>query len=476
MQLKFHDPHFEKDKEEWEKLILTGNIELAKKIYWEKLYPTVEKRFLKRMKNRKVSEYDVLIIPMGMAAQYYILQIKALNPKKVYFLSTPETEKEYLGKIIEMTNLQPSQYHKELFDYATINAPEAYDAIKKIVKTNKGKKIAVDITRGKRSMIAGASLVGEFFDCDIIYVYKGWLPNLRLGDPGTEDLVILDSSLYLFGDLENNYAIQLFNNYEYTSASALFAVLKNRSRDPRIFEIKNLISDAYAYWDSFNYKAAGRKIEESLKKINQYKLQIYPDPKLNLNLKVLKVLGDLQGTKKTFEVIKNVHLVSHLISDLYCNARRREKQGRFEDAVSRYYRIIELIAQNRLALRGISTGNPDFTKIAPYLKEFKKTAEQVYVQVKSFPSKIPLMDAQVLLYVMKDDLWEASTLSSLKKLYETILLRDTSLIAHGIRRIDRKTFLKFEDVTKKFIYTFFELNNFKFGNFLQEHRHISLDD
>ncbi|GAH10214.1 unnamed protein product, partial [marine sediment metagenome] len=50
--------------------------------------------------------------------------------------------------------------------------------------------------------------------------------------------------------------------------------------------------------------------------------------------------------------------------DLFQNAERRLKQERFDDAVARYYRCLEMIAKYRLEKYQIDHRRPDFSKLS----------------------------------------------------------------------------------------------------------------
>ncbi len=468
---------FAADRKRYISLQKNRKWEEAEKLYWEKLYPVVEKRFLKDVRQRKrngeIPDYDILILPLGLFNNYALLLIKALKPKKVFFLCVPEDEEKSLKNLVERAKLSPAQYEKVVVKFEDLNTSRSYEEVKKIIEKYKGKRIVIDLSKGKRSIIAGAAVAGEVFNCDLIHISKSWDENVHI--PGTEKLIILNKSLYLFGDLENKHATELFNECSYDSASRIFKDIMQKTKDPRKFEIKYLISSAYAFWDGFYYKAAFLKLSEALRKIEQYGFDWTFVPQLKNNLNALKILEKLQEKNSTMSLLKNNKLISYLIIDLYCNAGRRKYQQKFEDALSRIYRAIELISQNRLAVKGINTADPNQNKIKPYLDGFKETAKKIYGTEKSFPDKIPLMDSHILLFVMKDELWSNKDLKSLKKLYEAVRLRDTSLVAHGLQSIDQKTYGKIKKAMKEIILNFFKITHENYDSLIKIHTHIKLE-
>jgi len=69
-----------------------------------------------------------------------------------------------------------------------------------------------------------------------------------------------------------------------------FKKLREKVADPRKIEIEELLSEAYLYWTSFNFKAALKKFEILLKKIEQYNVKINKSF-LENNFKALKILN-----------------------------------------------------------------------------------------------------------------------------------------------------------------------------------------
>lgn len=58
-----------------------------------------------------------------------------------------------------------------------------------------------------------------------------------------------------------------------------------------------------------------------------------------------------------------------LLADLLVNAERRATEGKYDDAVARLYRAVELIAQLLLSKRGIDTSNVEVERLPQNLKE-----------------------------------------------------------------------------------------------------------
>lgn len=468
---------FETWKMEWLKLTKEGKLEEAEKIYWEKMFPTIQENFLnqiqQQIKNGEIPVYDLLIIPMGLESSYYILLIKGLKPKQIYFLCTEQGERRFLDKIIKETGLTQDQYKKDVLKYADLDVVDVYEKIKTRIKMFEGKKIAVDLTRGSRTMIAGAAIVGDFFGCDLVHIDKGWYDDIKRGEPGTEKFVKVKNPLHIFGDLEQIYAIELFNRYQYIASNLFFKDIIRKVPDPREFEIKSLLSECYMFWDSFNYTAALPILEKVINKINQYHIAILDVERLKKNYDVLKHLNNVQYCNKKFiEILKDEDTVIHLIIDIFCNGERRSEQKKYEDAVSRLYRIIELISQHRLAKIGIDTRSPDYSKID--VERVKKCMKHVYGVRKILPQEISLMDGHIILFAINDDIWKDKKMKELKEFRAAIKLRDYSFIAHGIQFVSKDVYEKLKGFTQDLLKTLCKIYGKDFDSLIKNHEFLKL--
>ncbi|MHB8338313.1 MAG: hypothetical protein ACYDEE_12950 [Ignavibacteriaceae bacterium] len=148
----------------------------------------------------KDSQYDTLILLVGFSIQPLVLSICILKPQTVYLLYSKETKKycdkihNWTSKILEKnppTFVGANNWCKNILDYQvdSSNPEDTYNKILSIVNSdvNKDKKdnIAIDITGGKKTMVAGAFNIAAIKDIDTYYVdftdYDGNNPI-----PGTE--------------------------------------------------------------------------------------------------------------------------------------------------------------------------------------------------------------------------------------------------------------------------------------------------
>ena len=462
--------------QKWKELLRDSKlVESAEEFYDKNIFPEVEQKFISRVQERvstgEIPKYEYLIISGGLNKAFPIMLIKSLKPKLVYFIGTKEFKSNILSKVVEATKLSVDSYDYDIIDYSAMDVADVYEKLRKRLAQFEGKKVLVDITRGRRVQCVGVGTVAAFYNFDLGYIDKGW-DQETLFEPGTEELVIVKNPFDVFGDMENLNAVRLFNNHNYSAAAVMFGKLCKQVIDPREYEVKQFLSSAYDFWDAFNYNAAAKRFEDVLTKIKQYKLAIRTD-KLSANLEVLKNLEKLQSSKFA-EFLPNSKLIVHLLIDLYLNAIRRNDQNRVEDAIIRLYRVIDLVAQHRLAIRGLDTERPDYSKLN-IEKEYLQLSEAAYGRSKrSLPFEIGLKDAHLFLFILKDELWKDKSIDDLKTFFEPIRLRDQSIIAHGAEIVSGKTFQKIEKISKEFIAKICQSAGQDWQQIVEKHQFVKL--
>ena len=71
-----------------------------------------------------------------------------------------------------------------------------YKALKEQLVLNPSSQITLDITGGKKSMVASAAIFGKDYGCKIVYVdFAEYIKNLRKPMPGSEILNIVYNPL-----------------------------------------------------------------------------------------------------------------------------------------------------------------------------------------------------------------------------------------------------------------------------------------
>lgn len=467
-------------REKWYELRRSGKRKEADDLLSNELYAVIEKRFVQnvqeQIKTGEIPQYDLLLLPYGLEWLHAVLLINALKPKHVYFMGTREAEGVFLDEIIARTQLKPSQYTREVIEYQAMDTDVVYEKIKRHLQLfGTNKKVAVDLTRGKRVMNAAAAMVGAFFGCDLIYVDADWFEEIRHEVPLTEKFVRVHNPFLIFGDLESRYAVELFNHHDYMSAKNLFRELCGKSRDPREFEIKAMLADAYNAWDGYDYAAAHAFFTKLMAKIQQYSFVSDYLMQIRNNLEAVKALSGINQEKANFlSALRNDDVISHLFADFFCGSLRRAEQGRLSGAVLRFYRTVEFISQHRLAKYGIETETPDYTKLPGIEEKYADLTEKVFKQRKKLPEHIALMDGHTILYAIQDDLWKGKTLKDLDDFLQLSKVRDHSILIHGIGLTTMHNYKNVEAMAKQMVSLACKLNSKNADELIRNHTFIKL--
>ena len=134
-----------------------------------------------------------------------------------------------------------------------------------------------------------------------------------------------------------------------------------------------------------------------------------------------------------------------VIQDLLLNAERRAAQGRYDDAVGRLYRSLELLAQVRLfKAYGLETGDLDLSKLPEHLRDdFHPLGDRKI--------EIPLQRSYELLSKLGNDPIGKMYKDNENKIRNALQKRNHSLFAHGFQPIEQKDYAEMLEAIESFI-------------------------
>lgn len=170
---------------EWLNLARSGNFEKAQEIYYEKLFGAVIDNF-KAKHSEKLPSGGILFSILGFSPEPIILTARTIEPDThVIFTTNNQSEgNDYLVKYLE------SNY--EMIYLPDENFNTIYKALKEQLVLNPSSQITLDITGGKKSMVASAAIFGKDYGCKIVYVdFEDYIKDLRKPMPGSEILNIV---------------------------------------------------------------------------------------------------------------------------------------------------------------------------------------------------------------------------------------------------------------------------------------------
>lgn len=170
---------------EWLNLARSGNFEKAQEIYYDKLFGAVIENF-KLKHSSKLPKGGILFSILGFSPEPIILTARTIEPDThIIFTTNNQSEgNDYLVRYLE------SNY--EMVYLSDENFNTMYKALKEQLVLNPSSQITLDITGGKKSMVASAAIFGKDYGCKIVYVdFEEYIKDLRKPLPGSEILNIV---------------------------------------------------------------------------------------------------------------------------------------------------------------------------------------------------------------------------------------------------------------------------------------------
>ncbi|HCD10501.1 MAG TPA: TIGR02710 family CRISPR-associated protein, partial [Thermoanaerobacter sp.] len=414
-----------------------------------------------------------------------VLTIHTIKPKRVLFLYTKDSIGN-LDKVVKLTGLLPSQYIAE--EIVKDSPIEIYKILKEVYidKWGKPDKTAIDFTGGTKAMSAGMAMAGAYLKIDLVYVASEYNNKMRKPNPGTEKLKIVEDPYQIFGDLEKDKAIALFNKGDFISAHKIFSELEERVAY-RDYTFYKMLAEIYSFWDriAFNEAIDGFeklfKILKSWKPIDKNAIAYKYEEILYKQHNLIKPLKDinLQDKGKEKDYVTDKYIYTPLIFSIYTNALRRHYEGKHDVAILLLYRVLELIAQVRLASYGFYVYFPDYSKL-PLSEE--KLLERMNENIKRFPNfkeykelprnNVALFDAYVLIKSIDDELLKDINIGII---YSKVQLRNKSIFSHGFSILSKKDFDDFHEIIKKIFIRFCEMEGLEFEKVCKDYEFILLE-
>lgn len=405
-----------------------------------------------------------LILSCGGSPEPLIFCIENIKPDLTYFLCSSDSVDIAKG-VINECNLNDNQYgikvvknHESLED----SFAKSREIIQELQKEYED--IHVDFTGGTKPMVSGLVLAAIGEECTYSYVGT---ENLEGRDKdglgvvlnGFESIKDQRDPYDIFAVMEFNKGMDFFNEYQFEAAKVNFKQASEKLESQNLKEIAELfveIVEIYDSWDKFNnlynkkpIKSAFYNILNTIENSNNLKEYFNENRsefliQLNNNWEFL----ELKVARKGMIEIENVR---YYLPDLLNNAYRRIEEGKYDDAVARLYRTIELIAQIGLTDEGIIKKS-----VLMENKEFKIDLDTIDAmdndKVSSFVYQlfeyenalrwgkrhIGIGSDQSFKLLSKFDIDYAKDYLKDKKLKSNVGSRNGSILAHGLNPIDEK--------------------------------------
>lgn len=337
--------------------------------------------------------------------------IEHLNPNKIVFITTLKSE-ETVSLLKEMFY---KKYNSKLDDYELItidnpdNFNECFSKIREKLKEYKNTSVTFDYTSGTKTMAVTAALIATLYHKDLTSVS---------GTRGEDGVIISnteeakDQNPYIVYDKINlDKAKQLFNYNKFQTAKQVI------QEDITLLDTKEAyiqFLDTYDKWDKFQHNNIDK---EALKlNINGIKKQTQS------NIKAISIIQNKQHAQRCY----------YILADLINNARRRYEEAKYDDAIARLYRALELIEQIQLKNKyNIITSDVNLEIIEDkvsieYIQKLEQTKEHPKAKI-----KIGSRKGYELLEQLNDNI--GKYYSKHENEYKNILnSRNNSILAHGL--------------------------------------------
>lgn len=367
--------------------------------------------------------------PNKLASALYESVVQSRADLILFFVSKDSFE---MIKLIE--DIYRIKKNKE-FDYYKYVLVEKFDDFdycfdlisSEIIKLEKlGYEILISFNSGTKTMSVTSALVGALFDKQLMFL------NAKRGEDnffkgGTESLMPLN--LYRYRDtLQVEKIMYLFNNNRFDAAKTLLDEVSYAAMDKDLFKD---IFDAYYYFDNVQFDKALNKLKNTSKFLNH---EVYKDFKiqLNQNIGALNIITEKRDDR-----------CYYVLASILNNAKRRFDENKFDDAVARLYRSLELIAQIQLYTKyGI---NPKCVDIEILEKNNINSKFVNMLKNRKGDINISLRQDYKLLFYFDDKLGKFYE-DNEKEMKSLLSYRNNSILAHGLVSLDDK---KFEKLNKK---------------------------
>lgn len=385
--------------------------------------------------------YDALILTVGMQAAPVVFSLKQCEARYAAFVCTPDSERQTLPTVLAETGLSAANWRKCVVadEPAQIGrlCLEIHQAYRWLHETCgvPAESIGADPTAGRKWMSAGTTMIAAFLGVPMLYVDAKYVGNVP--DPASMALVTLGNAYDQTGFVEAESGRRCFNEGNFAAAAEIFDRIRPTiSAQHDLYAGLAEIARALDRWDRFEH------FEQSLRPDFDRAL-------VSLNRHLDSVTDGTAALREFAAAIKNLAAAIDSLPrdnplancgfavDVYLSARRCMRRGRWDDACSRLYRVLEALSQFLLkSSYGIDTAKPDFECFSP---EQRAKIEQYCARL---PIPIDLGNGWKVLLALGHPA-AASVLrvkgGNPQNTFSGLLeLRDHSILAHGFKPIGRE--------------------------------------
>jgi CRISPR-associated protein (TIGR02710 family) len=295
-----------------------------------------------------------------------------------------------------------------------------------ILEYEKDYRILVDYTSGTKTMSVAMAVSAAFYNKEIYSV--GGSRKGGIISSGTE--TIKSQNLYFIYDrMRINKLKEYFNNNRFDTGLDLIEEIV----DPEFEKDKvSSLFKAYSYWDNVNF-------EESYNIMKDLDASYVFFKPLAKQIKINKIaLGNI--LRSYSKNLKSCYILASLLN----NAKRRYEEHKYDDAIARLYRSLELIGQISLEKYGLDSSDIDVEILekkgvsSEFICELEKTRTDGKI-------KIGLVKDFLLLDELGNDMGKYYKENE-NRINNMTKKRNDSILAHGLESQTRDDYEQFETV------------------------------
>ncbi|MEB3174653.1 MAG: TIGR02710 family CRISPR-associated CARF protein [Cyanobacteriota bacterium] len=412
----------------------------------------------------------ILLITVGGSHQPIVTSIQSLKPDRSIFICSAgkrgslsqvtgdgkPCEVRQGGEVIERLPNIPAQlnlgdrFNAET-DVIEVENPDDVssiyikisDVIQDLRQSQPGALLLADYTGGTKSMSVALALAALDEDCELHLTTASRSDLIRV--TRGETVRRTATTALTVRRLLAQEIPTLLAQYNYPAAIAeLEACLRDLPlSQPQPVEDYLRLCKGLNHWDCFDHQEAWYDLEPFLGQASLRPLLLY----------LKRVMGSRQGLAAAMNTTFNApaQIQGHgyeLVEDLLFNAERRAALARYDDAVGRLYRALELLSQTHLWLRyGVKTGDVDLERLPESLRDqfgkFKNAEGKI---------QLALRHSYELLRLWGDDPLGALYQPAAERLFDQLQVRNYSILAHGLRPVTAADYeRRFQGVIVPFI-------------------------
>ena len=373
--------------------------------------------------------------------------VKTVRHSRPDFLAlvVSSVSKKYAEEIARQLALEESQ-----FQIHELNSPEdiqsVFQEMNALIREIRLKgfdcqDMEVDFTSGTKAMTGGAVLSAIFQACGFLKKITADRRNGVVMDGMDKFLSITPESIVALQKLQlvRSFILELRFEPALKIMESINLFLLDSYQRSLLENLKN-IAMAYKCWEAFDHKKFSGYYGEIV--FSQPEVEAFRVDE-GIPQRVLNISRTLEKEKISEDVL----------ADIFNNARRRFDEGKYDDALSRLYRMTEMMAQWELSKSPfeINTSDVDIKKIPPektnYYEGLRDKGSNIQLGSKKSYELLALLGVPIGNLYLKDN-----------KLKALLNKRNFSILAHGLKPISREECHSLFDCVESLICT-------RIGNF-----------